>query len=89
MKVVLVQQNYKVGDVAGNVAKMKQAVVDAADKYGAEWAVFGKDAVTGSPLFGLADTAAFRRLTSEAKVELETFARAKGMRLVLSDNECE
>lgn len=88
MKVALVQQNYKVGDVAGNVAKMKQAVTYAAGQ-GAVWAVFGKDAVTGSPLFGLADSAAFQRLASEAKAELDAFAAAKGVRLVLSDNECE
>lgn len=89
MKVALVQQNYKVGDVAGNVAKMKKAVADAADKYGAGIAVFGKDAVTGSPLFGLADSGLFREQTSGAMADLEAYATAKGVRLVLSDNECE
>lgn len=88
MKIALVQQNYKVGDVSGNVAKMKKAVADAAGQ-GAVWAVFGKDAVTGSPLFGLADSVLFREQTAAAVADLEVFAEAKGVRLVLSNHQCE
>lgn len=86
MKIALIQQDYKVGDTAGNVAKMKEAVAAAAEQ-GAELAIFGRDAVTGSPLFGLAESAVFRRQAAEAKAGLEAFATGQGVRLVMSDNE--
>lgn len=88
MKIALVQQNYKVGDVAGNTAKMKEAVAKAAAQ-GAERVVFGAEAATGTPLLGLAGSAAFRREAAEARASLEAFAAAQGVRLVLSDCECD
>lgn len=89
MRIALVQQNYKVGDVAGNTVKMKEAVAVAADRYGVGIAVFGKDAVTGSPLLGLADSALFREQAAAAAADLEAFAYARGVRIVLSDTESD
>ncbi len=60
MKIALVQQNNKVGDVVGNAARMKAEIARVAEEYGAEVAVFGADAVTGEPLLGLGDSALFR-----------------------------
>lgn len=84
MKIALVQQNYKVGDVAGNVARMREAILSVE----ADAVVFGGGAVTGGPLLGLAESAAFRRQTVVATAELQQFAKAREVRLVLSDEDC-
>ena len=88
MKIALVQQNNKVGDVAGNAARMKAEIARVAEEYGAEVAVFGADAVTGGPLLGLGDSALFREQAVAAVAEVEAFARERGVRLVLADGEC-
>ena len=88
MKIALVQQNNKVGDVAGNAARMKAEIARVAEEYGAEVAVFGADAVTGGPLLGLGDSALFREQAVAAVAEVEAFARERGVRLVLADREC-
>lgn len=85
MKVALVQQNYKVGDVAGNVAKIRKAIASV----DADAVVVGADAVTGSPLFGLADSERFRSEAAAALADLEAFAVSRGVELVLKDKVCE
>lgn len=86
MKLALVQQNNKIGDLAGNGARMRSAI-ERAVAAGAECAVFSGDALTGGPLLGLADSAAFRRAAAAARAEVEAFAASKGVRLVLEDAE--
>lgn len=88
MKIALVQQNNKVGDTAGNAARMKRAIAEAAAQ-GAVCAAFGGDALTGGPLLGLADSARFREQAAEARAEVEAFAAARGVRLLLNDTVCE
>lgn len=85
MKIALVQQNYKVGDVAGNTAKMREAI----SSMDVDLAIFGKDAVTGSPLFGLENSAAFRQAAAAAREEVEALAKARGVELVLEDATCD
>lgn len=85
MKVALVQQNYKVGDVAGNVAKIREVIASV----DADAVVVGAEAVTGSPLFGLADSPVFRAQAEAALTDLEAFAASRGVELVLKDTVCE
>lgn len=86
MKIALIQQNYKVGDVTGNVHKIKEAIASVKD---VEVAVIGADAVTGSPLFGLAGSERFRGEAAAALSDLETFAASSGVELVLKDTVFE
>lgn len=88
MKIALVQQNYQVGDVAGNTAKIRAAIASASSE-GAGVVVVGAEAVTGTPLYGLADSAAFREQAAQAAADVEAFAVSCGMRLVLTNTECE
>ncbi|WP_298062473.1 NAD(+) synthase [uncultured Rikenella sp.] len=88
MRIALVQQNYKVGDTAGNAAKIRAAIAFASSE-GADMAVMGADAVTGTPLLGLAESARFREQAARELAGLEAFAASRGVRLVLSDTECE
>ncbi|WP_283390622.1 NAD(+) synthase [Millionella massiliensis] len=88
MKIALVQQNYKVGDTAANIAKMKEAIAAVAAQ-GAQLVVFGAEAVTGTPLLGLADSCAFRERAAAARAELEAFAAGQGVTVVLADMENE
>lgn len=88
MKVALVQQNYKVGDVAGNLSKIKAAVLLARSQ-GADFVMLGGTAVTGSPLFGLADAATFRARVKAAMLELAGFAEQQGIQLILEDADCD
>ena len=88
MKIALVQQNYKVGDTAANIAKMKEAIAAVAAQ-GAQLVVFGAEAVTGTPLLGLADSCAFREQAAAARAELEVFAAGQGVTVVLADMENE
>lgn len=86
MKIALVQQNYKIGDTAANIAKMKQAVADAAAQ-GVHQVVFGAEAVTGTPLQGLADSRAFQEQAAAAQADLEAFASQHGVTLVQRSTE--
>lgn len=85
MKIALVQQNYKVGDVAGNAAKIREAIASV----DADAVVAGADAVTGSPLFGLADSSAFRTQAEAALAGLEAFAVSRGVKFVSTDTACD
>lgn len=87
MKIALAQQNYKIGDLTGNVAKMRAAIAEAAE-HGATCVVFSRQAIVGNgPLLGLASSEAFERQAEAAKGELEAFAASAGVRLVLEDTE--
>lgn len=88
MKIALAQQNYKVGDVGGNLSKIKTAALQARSQ-GAELVVFAKNAVTGSPLFDLADSVAFQGQVQTAMAELAGFSEKQGIQLVFEDTECD
>lgn len=87
MKIALAQQNYKIGNLTGNVAKIRSAIAEAAER-GAERIVFSRQAIVGNgPLLGLADSAAFRQAAEAARNEIEAFAEAARVRLVWEDTE--
>lgn len=58
MKIALAQLNYTVADLKGNTRKIINAAKQAADK-GAELVLFAEGAITGTPLFDLADDETF------------------------------
>lgn len=88
MKLALVQQNYKVGDAAGNGAKICQALAEA-HAQGATLAVLAAEAVTGTPLMGLAQSEAFRRQAAEAEAEVVDCAAKLGLQLVVQSGVVE
>ena len=65
MKIAIAQQNYRVGDLAGNIAKMKNAVSQAVAG-GADMVVFAEDAMAGTPLCGLVDFDDFKSKAHDA-----------------------
>lgn len=58
MKIALVQQNYKVGDLEGNASKIVEAA-NYARSAGATVAAYGGDALSGVPLFDLERSRSF------------------------------
>ncbi len=89
MKIALIQQNYKIGDMAGNAARMRAAIAEAAER-GAAAVVFSHRALVGNgPLLGLAASEAFERQAAEAESEVAAFAASAGVRLISKDTEIE
>lgn len=88
MKLALVQQNYKVGDTVANSAKIRQALAEA-HAQGARLVVLAEEAVTGTPLMGLAQSEAFLRQADMAKAEVEACAAKLGMQLVTQSGAVE
>lgn len=88
MKIAIVQQNYRVGDVAGNLEKIITAAAELKRTHSELGVVvFGQDALTGTPLLGLAGSEVFQRNISDARATLERFGKEQQIRLVLEDVE--
>lgn len=86
MKIALIQQNYKVGDLDANAAKIAEAARFALQK-GAELAVFPRDALTGTPLFDMGRGVAFRQEKERYMALLND--QIEGIEAVFDSTECE
>lgn len=90
MKIAVVQQNYVVGDIEGNLDRIFGEVVALRTEYGESLKtfVFGGNALQGGrseDLMGLGQTAGFRNRLEEAHQAISQFQKQKGVRLLLED----
>ena len=69
MKIALAQLNYTIGDIDGNVARIKEAVRKAQSQ-GADVVLFAEYAVSGTPAYDLLRKTTFLTLCEEALEEI-------------------
>ena len=80
MRIAVAQVNPRVGDLAGNAAKLLE-FAKKANAQDAKLIVFGAHALTGAPLGGLVDSHAF---IEDVRAQLEAFAKECPIRALIS-----